>query len=197
VFTIVIFPCTAHINHKSKQNELEFYGLDLSAWLSKFAGKYLDLRRKFCRKWKIYEVRNLHSSPCVPITDNFLFFLFAPTLEPRADFSVSLIIFTDGRTPWTGDQLVTRPLPKHRTKQAQNKRIQRHPCLELDADPRSRLPSERRQYMPKGAHTHTSLARESDSARVPMSQTRTCVGRHAHTYVVRLIRDRLLAEPDS
>jgi hypothetical protein len=23
--------------------------------------------------------------------------------------------FTDGRTPWTGDQLVARPLPKHRT----------------------------------------------------------------------------------
>jgi hypothetical protein len=31
--------------------------------------------------------------------------------------------FTDGRTPWTGDQLVTRPLPKHRTTQTQNKHI--------------------------------------------------------------------------
>ncbi|PNF19818.1 hypothetical protein B7P43_G14295 [Cryptotermes secundus] len=31
--------------------------------------------------------------------------------------------FTDGRTPWTGDQLVARPLPKHRTTQTQNKRI--------------------------------------------------------------------------
>jgi hypothetical protein len=29
-----------------------------------------------------------------------------------------------------------------------------------------------------GAHTLTGLARESDSARVPMSQTRPCVGRH-------------------
>jgi hypothetical protein len=28
---------------------------------------------------------------------------------------------TDGRTPWTGDQLVIRPLPKHRTTQTQNK----------------------------------------------------------------------------
>jgi hypothetical protein len=49
----------------------------------------------------------------------------------------------------------------------------------------------------KGAHTRTSLARESDSARVPMSQTRPCVSRHAHTCVVNLIRGRLLAEPDS
>jgi hypothetical protein len=27
--------------------------------------------------------------------------------------------FTDGRTPWTGDQLVARPLPIHRTTQTQ------------------------------------------------------------------------------
>jgi hypothetical protein len=32
--------------------------------------------------------------------------------------------FTDGRTPWTCDQPVVRPLPKHRTTQTQNKRIQ-------------------------------------------------------------------------
>jgi hypothetical protein len=31
--------------------------------------------------------------------------------------------FTDGRTPWTGDQPVARPLPKHRTTQTQNKHI--------------------------------------------------------------------------
>jgi hypothetical protein len=33
------------------------------------------------------------------------------------------IIFTDGRTPWTSDQLVARPLPKHTTAQTQNKHI--------------------------------------------------------------------------
>jgi hypothetical protein len=32
-------------------------------------------------------------------------------------------IFTIGRTPWTSDQLVARPLPKHRTAQTQNKHI--------------------------------------------------------------------------
>jgi hypothetical protein len=47
-----------------------------------------------------------------------LFLPLAPTLEHRADFSVSLS-FTDGMTPWTGDQLVVRPLPKYRTTQTQ------------------------------------------------------------------------------
>jgi hypothetical protein len=31
--------------------------------------------------------------------------------------------FTDGRTAWTSDQLVARPLPKHRQTQTQNKHI--------------------------------------------------------------------------
>jgi hypothetical protein len=43
---------------------------------------------------------------------------FLPLLEHKADFSVSWS-FTDCRTPWTGDQLVARPLPKHRATQTQ------------------------------------------------------------------------------
>jgi hypothetical protein len=40
-------------------------------------------------------------------------------------FSTFVIIFyTDGRTPWTSDQPVTRPLPIHRITQIQNKRTQ-------------------------------------------------------------------------
>jgi hypothetical protein len=31
--------------------------------------------------------------------------------------------FTDGRNPWTSDQPVARPVPKHRTTQTQNKSI--------------------------------------------------------------------------
>jgi hypothetical protein len=34
------------------------------------------------------------------------------------------LFYTDGRTPWTGDQPVTRPVPTHRTAQTQNKRTQ-------------------------------------------------------------------------
>jgi hypothetical protein len=32
-----------------------------------------------------------------------------------------LNIYAVGRTPWTGDQLVARPLPTHRSTQTQNK----------------------------------------------------------------------------
>jgi hypothetical protein len=39
-------------------------------------------------------------------------------------FFSSLILYTDGRTPWASDQSVARPLPTHRTTQTQNKRIQ-------------------------------------------------------------------------
>jgi hypothetical protein len=35
-----------------------------------------------------------------------------------------LIIYTVGRTPWTGEQPVARPLPTHRTTQTQNKLTQ-------------------------------------------------------------------------
>jgi hypothetical protein len=35
-----------------------------------------------------------------------------------------LILYTVGRTPWTGDQPVARPLPPHRQTQTQNKRTQ-------------------------------------------------------------------------
>jgi hypothetical protein len=35
-----------------------------------------------------------------------------------------LILYTVGRTPWTRDQPVARPLPTHRTAQTQNKRTQ-------------------------------------------------------------------------
>jgi hypothetical protein len=53
-----------------------------------------------------------------------LFSLLAiqPPLALASDFQVH-DHFTDGRTPWTGDQLVAKTLPKHRTTQTQNKHI--------------------------------------------------------------------------
>jgi hypothetical protein len=45
-------------------------------------------------------------------------------------------VYTVGRTPWTGDQPVTRPLPTHTTTQTQFKRTHRHTCLEWDLNPR-------------------------------------------------------------
>jgi hypothetical protein len=35
-----------------------------------------------------------------------------------------LILYTVGRTPWTGDQPLARPLPTHRRTQTQNKHTQ-------------------------------------------------------------------------
>jgi hypothetical protein len=39
-------------------------------------------------------------------------------------FFTFLILYTVGRTLWTGDELVARPLPTHRTTQTQNNSIQ-------------------------------------------------------------------------
>jgi hypothetical protein len=54
---------------------------------------------------------------------HLLLWLYSPLLGLGL-ISSSLILSTVGRTPWTGDQPFTRPLPTHRTAQTQNKRIQ-------------------------------------------------------------------------
>jgi hypothetical protein len=52
----------------------------------------------------------------------------------------------DGRTPWTRNQPVARPLPTHKTTQTQNKHTHQTsmPCMEFE---RTIPASERRQYM--------------------------------------------------
>jgi hypothetical protein len=49
------------------------------------------------------------------------------------------LLYTDGRTPWTGDQPVARPLPTRRATQTQNKQTHRHACLEWVSNPRSHV----------------------------------------------------------
>jgi hypothetical protein len=84
-------------------------------------------------------------------------------LDPGRFFSF-LILYTVGRTPWTGDQPIARPLPTHRTTQTQNKRTQyRHPCLEWDSNTGSQRSSERRQFMPQTARTSTVIGNDNDS----------------------------------
>jgi hypothetical protein len=51
---------------------------------------------------------------------NFFHWLYSP-LGPWPLVFLFRQHFTDGRTPWMSDQLVARPLPKHRTSQTQNK----------------------------------------------------------------------------
>jgi hypothetical protein len=52
----------------------------------------------------------------------FFQWLFKAIQGPGLLFS-SVIILYRGRTPWSSDQFVVRPLPTHRTAQIQNKRI--------------------------------------------------------------------------
>jgi hypothetical protein len=64
-----------------------------------------------------------------------------------AAFSFSWSFYTVGRTPWTGDQPVARPLlytEQHRI----NAHRHRHPCLKWDSNPWSQCLSGRRQFMP-------------------------------------------------
>jgi hypothetical protein len=56
----------------------------------------------------------------------------APISAHRADYSVSWS-FTGGRTPWTGDQLVSRPLTKH--KHGKSQTHIKHPCPRRDSSP--------------------------------------------------------------
>jgi hypothetical protein len=49
--------------------------------------------------------------------------LYNPLMGPGLFFSF-VIFYTDGRTPWTGDQPIARLPPTHRTAQTQNKRTQ-------------------------------------------------------------------------
>jgi hypothetical protein len=58
-----------------------------------------------------------------------------------------LILYTVGRTPWTGDQPVTMPLPTHR-KTSRRINAHKHPCLEWDSNPRYHCSSGRRRFMP-------------------------------------------------
>jgi hypothetical protein len=50
--------------------------------------------------------------------------LYSPLLNLGRFFSF-LIFYTEGRTPWTEDQPIAKPLPTHRTAQTQNKRTQK------------------------------------------------------------------------
>jgi hypothetical protein len=59
----------------------------------------------------IYESKNIYLPACLPLLNLGRFFS-------------SLILYTVGRTPRTGDQPVARPLPAHSTAQTQNKHTQ-------------------------------------------------------------------------
>jgi hypothetical protein len=83
----------------------------------------------------------------ITILLHYIIMALQPFVGPWPLFFSFLILYTVGRTPWAGDQRVTRPLPTHRTTQTQNKSTQyRYPCFEWDSNPRSQCSSERGHY---------------------------------------------------
>jgi hypothetical protein len=50
--------------------------------------------------------------------------ILQPVVGPWPLLQFRNLSYTVGRTPWRSDQPVARPLPTHRTRQAQNKRTQ-------------------------------------------------------------------------
>jgi hypothetical protein len=71
------------------------------------------------RDWKYAQVVSIYLSIYLSIC----LWLYNPLLGLGRFFSF-LIFYTVGRTPWTGDQPVARPLPAQRTAQTENKRTQ-------------------------------------------------------------------------
>jgi hypothetical protein len=70
--------------------------------------------------------KNLHS--LFPTTDFHSFSHSSMALQPFVGpwplLQFRNLVYTGGRTPWTSDQHVARPLPTQRTTQTQNKRSQ-------------------------------------------------------------------------
>jgi hypothetical protein len=82
--------------------------------------------------WNMQKLSRVYSDlSCAPLLSRWLLLcisiVFSMSLPahsgpwPLIQFYNHFLI--DGRTPWTSDQLVTRPLPKHGTIQTQNKHI--------------------------------------------------------------------------
>jgi hypothetical protein len=91
----------------------------------------------------------VNETACLPLVqlkpwETLFLCLYSPLLGLGRSFSF-LILYTVGRTPWTGDQPVAGPLPTHTI------HPHTHPRLQWDSTPRSQRPSERGQFMPETA----------------------------------------------
>jgi hypothetical protein len=111
--------------------------------------------------------------------------LYSPLLGPGLCFSF-VILYTVGRTPWTGDQPVTRPLPTHRTVQTKNKRTQ---TSNASSGIRTHVPSVRADEDSSCLSGGATVIRFSNILRTLISflsenseiSLRTC---HAHRFTV-------------
>jgi hypothetical protein len=66
-------------------------------------------KNRMNRKWEITQ----HTAPSANLHEWFYLSIYSPSGGPWQLFQF-LDLHTAGRTPWTGDRLVTRPLPRHR-----------------------------------------------------------------------------------
>jgi hypothetical protein len=66
----------------------------------------------------------------------FISVALQPFVGPSS-FYQFLNLYTVGRTPWTGNQLVARPLPTHTGQHKHRINAHIHPCFEWDSNPRS------------------------------------------------------------
>jgi hypothetical protein len=74
----------------------------------------------------LFCLTSLHAQEKVYLCFIYSYFFFPLALQPPCILAFDFQFydhFTDGRTPWTSDQLVAKPLPKHRTTQTQNKHV--------------------------------------------------------------------------
>jgi hypothetical protein len=87
----------------------------------------LIILKIWCEGYKVWISSSSFLKPPVttsPLAAPYILSLWFYILLDLGRFISLLIIYKVGRTPWTGDQPVARPLPTHRTTQTQNKRTQ-------------------------------------------------------------------------
>jgi hypothetical protein len=91
-----------------------------------------------------------------PIADELFLCIYGFTalLLDLGRFCSLMIFHTIGRTPWTGDQLIARPLLTRRTTHRIN--AHKYPCLEWDSNPRVQCSSGRKQFMSQTARRLSS-----------------------------------------
>jgi hypothetical protein len=71
----------------------------------------------------VYAKKFLHEGTSSLISCIHSSMALQPFVGPWPLLQFRNLFYTDGRTRWTSDQPVARPLPKHRTTQTQNKRV--------------------------------------------------------------------------
>jgi hypothetical protein len=154
IFTVSWNTCWSHFTNRTakvwtflkdvsnNRNKFITFIFALSNWL---VISYIVSNHNYVEYAKILQIVITYIFMLPPFHSFFHQWLYSPLLGPGLFFSF-VIFFTVGRTPWTSDQPIARPLPTHRTTQTQNNCTHTHPCLKWDSNPRSQCSRERREF---------------------------------------------------